>query len=344
MKLRKFGPSVALLAILSACSATDSTGVSSMVNPSAGAGTVAKTSSARLDVSKAKAFAGVKDVYIGGFKVGFVTERKGSSANRGSFLGGGGGMARASANTVLEGVSPQLMQEITDVIYADFQARLAASGYSVRPFSELLANESFRKVNTKPSPFETGKPLPILTNANALIFAPSGQKLRLFAAQGAGVQGFGWSSPEAGFSAAAAKTGTPIIDVDYVVTFSYFDGYSGRSSASISAGQAISVHRGSMLNLTKGEGGTFSNNQGSIAFASEITSGQQFATVEKEGKSSVEVAGEALAVGAAVLLGGGTRTRNTYVYRADPAKYKSAVVDSLVHANATLASKMASLR
>mgnify|MGYP000238764810 CR=1 FL=1 len=51
-----------------------------------------------------------------------------------------------------------------------------------------------------------------------------------------------------------------------------------------------------------------------------------------------------IATGAAVLLGGGTRSSGAYEFRADPARYQGAALEGVAGANAALAGKMAALR
>ncbi len=313
------------------------------VTTGGGASSQAQPGGPSFETITPKAFAGKNEVLIGGFKVTFITQQKGTRVNRGSFLGGGGGMARASANVVLDGISPQLMQSITDTAYERFVAGLQKEGYTVRSRDLLKDNAAFQAVKTEASPFETSEPMPAF-KAEGQIFAPSGQVLRLMAWQGAGLEGFAWSSPEAGFSKASVELGIPVIDVHYLVHFANFDGHSSRSTASISVDQGIAVLQSSQIGITSGYGGTFSTDQGRLILGTPITVGDSFATIEKQEESALNKAGQVLAVGVAVLLGGGTRSLDTFVYRSDPEKYQAAVLAALDRANQGFVARMVSLR
>jgi len=328
--------------LLSACNSAVSM-VSDAMQPSSQERQTAapKTSGFKTEVDTAKAFAGKRDVVIGGFKVSFVTREKSSSKPRGGLLSGPS-VARAAAETYLADVPNEMMQAITDAAYADFKAQLKAQGYNVRPFSFLTGNKTFNGATTKASPLKSTEPMPAM-NADALIFAPSGQKLRLFAVQGDGVQAYGWGSPEASFSQAAAELGVPVLDAFYVVDFTDFDGYSSRTTAAMSVGQMLKVIKGDLY-ITAGQGGTFSTNQGRISLAEWVYSEAQFCSIEKREKSGAGKVGSVLATGMSVLLGGGTRSFDEFDFKADAGKYRAIATTNLTNANAALIGKMAALR
>ena len=89
----------------------------------------------------------------------------------------------------------------------------------------------------------------------------------------------------------------------------------------------------SQIGITSGYGGTFSTDQGRLILGTPITVGDNFATIEKQEESALNKAGQVLAVGVAVLLGGGTRSLDTFVYRSDPEKYRAAVLAALDRTN-----------
>ncbi len=303
---------------------------------------VTSPSAAQYEINKGKAFATKNEVAIGGFKVAFVTKIRGSNSTRGSFLGGGS-PGKAAATAVLSGLSQEVMQQITDAAYEDFKTKLIARGYRVRPFATIRNHPGFTAINTKGSPLETSEPMPAMS-ADALIFAPTGQKLRLFASQGAGLQGFGWSSPESGFSKVAVETGIPLLDVYYVVNFASFGGHSSRTTTSISVDQSMSVVNGSQLYITSGYGGTFSSDQGSIRLKQPIGSERKFASITEEEKSGTEQLGNVLAKGVAALLGGGTRASSTYDFVTNADDYRKAALDALAKTNEGVTTQMAALR
>lgn len=85
-------------------------------------------------------------VFVPSFRVAFQIAGKVTASTRESYaLGTTRSGTRVTANTVLEGVDLALMQQITDRAYADFQARLAARGYTqLEPAAWMAAASASR--------------------------------------------------------------------------------------------------------------------------------------------------------------------------------------------------------
>lgn len=91
----------------------------------------------------------VKDlgkVAVTGFQVMFQTQRK--VETEGSTLKGitAGQWSDARWQLDVSGLTPELMQKITEQAYESFVAELKAAGYDVIPHEELMANENYREL------------------------------------------------------------------------------------------------------------------------------------------------------------------------------------------------------
>lgn len=300
--------------------------------PSGGSGDGAK-----IEVSNGEIFQGKTKVAVGSFKVAFITEQKMTSKNRGSFMGGGEGSARASALVKLKGVSNETMQAITDAAYADFVAQLKAKGYEVVPYETLSAQKTFTKTGTEASPYEVSEPLPAYF-ADALLFAPSSMKLRFLNGQGEGT----FAGAEYGYGETAEAMGIPVIDVHNLISFAAFTMESSRSTASIEVDQAVMAVRGGKMEVINGLSSTFTNNTGRVTLTTEIVSTEKFAKIVQEEESTSDAVGDMLASAVGSLLGGGDRAMNTYIYEADAAKFKSAAIKVLENANGEFVAAIAS--
>lgn len=98
---------------------------------------------------------------VAGFRVAFVTKR-GASAYAGAGVANIGATNRItqsqnkSIEISLQGVDAKLMQAIADRAYADFMARLRATGREVVELDTVRATEAFKSI--KPVALEDGKP------------------------------------------------------------------------------------------------------------------------------------------------------------------------------------------
>ena len=269
-----------------------------------------------LAVTGPKAFAGKKDVIIGAFRVGYVTYNKVGHKTGGGILGGARGSA--SAKSTLTGVSDATFQKITDAAYADFVSTLKANGYNVLDHGKLTSLPEYSKMSKEASPYKTDA-----GSADITYVAPKGWPVK--------DKGFAFSMPELVFATAAEKTGAPIIDVDYIVNFAQGEG-AGYSVATVEVGQGISVDVGGGAGFFGGQGGTFSNNIGSVKLGQAVYSTEEFATIT----DTSTAAGQALGVAANVFsyaLGAGGTVSKSFDFKADPAKYEAIAKKVLADAN-----------
>jgi len=103
------------------------------------------------------------------------------------------------------------------------------------------------------------------------------------------------------------------------------------------------VPEGTRINLTGGEGGTFSTNNGKIALGQPVMSQTEFATVA-DSTTGVDQGMQIAANVIGVLGGIGTNSKKDFTFTADPAKYKAGAVEALNGATSALVGKAQSLR
>ena len=103
-------------------------------------------------VTAGAAIKGVQAVTIGAFDVGFIFQSLDSSKTTGGLDALTGGAT--SAKSRLAGVTPAMMQAITDAAYANFKAQLASRGFAVSDSAPLFSTEGFRKVKLTTAPYD----------------------------------------------------------------------------------------------------------------------------------------------------------------------------------------------
>ena len=340
MDRKSLGVMVAAALLVAGCAVTSKAG-----------GTAARTQKgflgtkkAELDVTTDKAFAGVQQVVIGSFKVGFTDTKKSSAKAGGGFMSSG--MGHASAKMELTGVSDELRQQITDAAYADFVAALEQAGYQVVDRAQLLSHEAFAKTKSFPSPHKINNS-PFAIGHEITYFAPSSfPALHLFASDGAGLGGgIGSSNPSAGAIDFASKTGIKVLSVNYITDFANADAHGGGFAmhASVAVGQGLSIRPGSGVELLGGQGGTFSKANGMIHLGQPVYSTEQFAEVLGT-TSAVNKSLQAAVNVTSVLLGGGSSTSRSFEVRANPEQFQAITTDLLQKSNKKIVDKMASLR
>lgn len=329
--------SVAIVIGMTGCAVT---GTQDVVKPEAqksGLFGLAKT--AELTVDGDKAFAGVNRVVIGSFKLAFIDSKK-EAEKAGMGVGG-----RSSAKLELQGLTPALMQEVTDQAYADFVSQLQAAGYTVENRQTLTSSTEFAKANKEPSPLVQEASFFGSSN-NVHHVAPSAiGSLYFFMGETGPNGGFGFSNPSVAASSFADKQKLPVISVQYTLDFAAKNGSGGRfaSTSSLEVGQALSITPGSGLSLVGGMGGTFNTTNGSLRFGQALTSPDKFGEVVMTTSDTMKTL-ETVGNVATALLGAGTSQHRDFAVKADPVKYESAAGAILREANSKVLAKMQSLR
>lgn len=107
---------------------------------------------AGLSVSSAQSVRGTQTVVLGAFNVGFTFQSIDNTKATGGMIRAFGGTTRAK--NVLEGVTPEMMQKITDAAYEDFKQQLAAKGLIVADAGALFASEDFERAKPLAVPYD----------------------------------------------------------------------------------------------------------------------------------------------------------------------------------------------
>jgi len=292
-----------------------------------------------VNVEGGKAFAGVKKVVIGSFKIGFITTKKEHAQAGGSGVGG-----NSTAMMELHGITPTVMQSITEKAYQDLLAQLQAAGYEVAERAQLTSSE-FGKADSKASPFTEEASFFGSDNTVTYVAPESIGKLFFFGGETAQRNGFGFNMPDVAASGFADKNKLPVMSVMYNLDFSSNKSETGAfaSFSAVEVGQALSVAPGSGITLIGGQGGTFSTTNGSLRLGQPIASPDPFGEITNTSSDGMVVLETTVNV-ASALLGGGTNQSRDFSITADPAKYSSGAENILKKTNADLIRSMQAAR
>ncbi|MEG3155830.1 hypothetical protein [Sphingomonas sp. RB1R13] len=180
---------------------------------------------AALKVHSAEAVKGVQTVTVGAFNVGFIFESMDRGKQNGGMIGAFGGAT--DAKSILVGVTPVMMQAITDAAYADFKAQLGARGFRVAEAASLFASPDFGRVKQMVAPYEAGVRLDKRSTGKASYYKPNALPSQ-FMLPGdivsSGMSGMGLTmatgTNQYGVSQFAKTSGQGVIDVTYLIDFS----------------------------------------------------------------------------------------------------------------------------
>ncbi len=185
----------------------------------------ASANDALLKVNNAEAAHGVQTVTIGAFNVGFIFQSMDRGQATGGMIGAFGGAT--DAKSLLVGVTPVMMQAITDAAYSDLRAQLVARGYRVAEPAALFASADFQRVKPVASPYEAGVRLDKKSTGKASYYKPTmlpAQFMLPGDITASGMSGIGLSmaagTNQYGISQYAKTSGTGVIDVTYLIDFS----------------------------------------------------------------------------------------------------------------------------
>ena len=195
-----------------------------------------------LKVSGQDAARGVTQVAIGAFNVGFIFKSVDSTKAMDGIVGLTQGTTRAESTLV--GITPEVMQTITDAAYADFVAKLGAAGYTLQPTAALFAaplphahaEVSPLNINIALEKKATGKVTFVKPSAIPVLYLIPGD----FTASGMSSMGLNMNSGQTAYALNQyAKTaGVGVIDVVYLIDFSQAE-QKGGFSVKVNSGVSI---------------------------------------------------------------------------------------------------------
>lgn len=168
---------------------------------------------------------GISTVTIGAFNVGFIFESTDQTKASGGLIGAFGGTTQAKSELV--GVTPEMMQAVTDAAYADFVAQLSAGGYTVQPAADLFGHAALAKTRSQDVPLDINIALEKGSKGKATYYKPSALPSLLMIPGdflGSGMSSIGMNMAAGQASAALAQyakqAGVGVVDVVYLIDFS----------------------------------------------------------------------------------------------------------------------------
>ena len=168
---------------------------------------------------------GASQVAVGAFNVGFIFESIDQTASSGGLIGAFGGTIKAKSSLV--GVTPDMMQAITDRAYADFTAQLAAKGYTVVEPSALFGHPTMAKTKSQKVPLDINLALEKGSKGKAIYYKPAALPVLVmlpgdFVGSGMSSMGINMAAGQSAYalSTYAKAAGVSVIDVVYLIDFS----------------------------------------------------------------------------------------------------------------------------
>ena len=304
---------------------------------------------APLKISAGQAVKGTQAVVIGAFNVGFIFSSVDNTKTTGGMIGAFGGTTKAKS--VLEGVTPAMMQTIADAAYVDFKAQLEAKGFTVNDAAALFASPAFSRVKPVASPYDaslqldkksTGKasyykagPIP------ALVMMPGDVTASGFSGMGMAMSA---GNTQYAMSEHAKASGNAVIDVTYLIDFSDAKrpgAFSFGGGISITSGMSI-VDDYSKMNVVGASGKT-----ATITLKQPVAVEGDFAEMRDSTKGAgVQKAANILGGLAAAGGFGGLKfgKTKTFTFTAKPGVYEEGAIKAATLANTRLVDQLVALR
>ncbi|MEO7787718.1 MAG: hypothetical protein ABIR77_07855 [Sphingomicrobium sp.] len=312
---------------------------------------------AMVKLRGAEAAKGVQTVTVGAFNVGFIFQSMDSGRREGGMIGAFSGTT--DAKSLLVGVTPAMMQSITDAAYADLKAQLAARGFRVVDATALFASPDFGRVKQMATPYEAGVRLDKKSTGKASYYKPSalpGQFMLPNDIVSSGMSGMGLAmaagTNQYGVSQFAKSSGQGVIDVTYLIDFSQLKRPGAFTFQSMQVNSGIAViddySKLSMVAPT-GKVATLTLNQ-PVAVEGDFAT-KQDATKDAGLQQGVNIArgvsgvlGHFGGFGGLGMLGGGKMgMTRTFTFTAKP-QYQLGATKAATLANTRLVDQLAALR
>ena len=311
-----------------------------------------------VKVTSGAAAKGQQTVVIGAFNVGFIFESidRAGNQNQGGLMGAFGGNTRAKSKLV--GVTPEIMQAVTDAAYEDFKSQLAAKGYTVSDHAPMFSSTELTKAKETPAPYKVEVQLEKGSKGDSFYYKPVALTRQYFLpgdvtmSQGGMFSGFAAMGPamQAGqvqmaMANYAKASGQAVVDVTYLIDFSQQKrpGAFSFGGLKVNSGMSI-VDEFSKMTLIapNGKVATIMIKQpiaveGEFAKVADATSGGSKAT-----QTAVNVAGGVAAVFGFGGLGMGKS--RTYEFTVNPEQYTPGATKAATLANTLVVDQLAALR
>lgn len=168
---------------------------------------------------------GVTTVAIGSFNVGFIFESVDQTKATGGLMGAFGGTTKAKSELV--GVTPEMMQAVTDAAYADFVAQLTSGGYTVLPAGDLFTHATMAKIKSQAVPLDINITLEKKSKGKATYYKPSALPSLLmlpgdFVGSGMSSMGINMAAANSSYALTtyAKQASVGVLNVVYLIDFS----------------------------------------------------------------------------------------------------------------------------
>lgn len=301
-----------------------------------------------VKVTSGDAVRGTRTVAVGGFTVGFIFQSVDQTKAEGGLIGAFGGVT--SAKSVLQGVTPAMMQAIADAAYADFRTQLTAGGFRVTDDQAMFATPEFARLKPLTFPYDAKVLIDKKTQGKVTFVRPSTLPMGVMLpgdAFSTGFGGIGASMAAGGAQYAmgnyARASGQAVVDVVYLIDFSnaHRPGSFSMGGIKVTAGLSV-VDDFSKLSLIMPSGKI-----ARLTISQPVAVEGDFATMADNTKGKgVQTAMNVLGGLAAVGGLGGLRfgKSRTYVFTANPDAYQAGAAKAATLANGRIVSQLTSLR
>lgn len=303
-----------------------------------------------VKISGRDAVKGASEVAIGAFNVGFIFESTDQTKATGGLMGAFGGATKAKSSLV--GVTPTMMQAITDAAYADFVGQLTAAGLLVRDPASVFASPELAKPHGNASPMDVSIMLEKKSKGRATFVKPSALPTLIMLPgdfQGSGFSSIGLAMEAGQASAALASyaraSGAPVIDVTYLIDFSDQKRPGAFSFGGIEVNANVSVTPGFSRMTILGANGktvTMTLARGISVDGDFITKQDASSGLDKTTQAAANVAGGVMAAfGAGGMMFGKTRK---FAFEAKPGNYEQGATKAASIANQRLVEQIVAIR
>lgn len=310
-----------------------------------------------IKVSQGQAAKGQTNIVVGAFNIGFIFQSvdRAGNQNQGGMLGAFGGTTKATSKLV--GVTPEMMQAITDAAYEDFKAQMVAKGYTVAEPAGLFGSAEMAKAKETPAPYKVDVTLEKGSKGESFYYKPTALARQYFipgdVTMDAGGMFGGFKAMGPGMQAAqvqlamanyAKASGVAVVDVTYLIDFSQQKrpGAFSFSGVQVNSGMSV-VDEFSKMTLIAPSGKATT-----IMIKQPVAVEGEFADVSDKtkgagGQKAFNVAGGLIA--ARFGIGGiGMGKRKTFEFAVKPDQYTPGATKAATLANALVVEQLAALR
>ena len=299
-----------------------------------------------VKVQSKGAFKGASRIAIAAFNVGFIFESTDQTKKTGGMLGAFGGATKAKSQLV--GVTPAMMQQITDAAYADFVAQMSAKGVTVVAPAAVFGDPNFARVKTRPGPTEINIALEKGSKGKADFHKPSALPAQVmigtdFAASGMSSLGLTMSMGQKGtlLGGYAKASNVPVVDVTYLIDFSQQQ----RPGAFSFGGIKVNANLGIVPTYSKLTVIGVTGQQDMLTLGQPITVDGDFIDVTGATSGADKALQSAANIGSAVLgIGGMFGKSRKFNFTAKPGNYEAGATKAASLANGVMIDQLLLLR